>query len=234
MIVIPAIDIKGGKCVRLVKGDPDRATTYSDNPCEQAVLFEKLGAKLIHIVDLDGAFSGAPVNQSIVKNIKNTVNIPVEIGGGIRTLENAREYIESGIERIVIGTLALEKEFESFIQLYRDKIIVGIDARNGMVATKGWKESTSIDAVSFAKMLFDKGVKEIIFTDIDTDGMLQGPNIPSIKKFMNAVPGLSIIASGGVSSLKDITDLKETGVKGCIVGKAIYDGRISLAEALAI
>jgi len=237
MLIIPAIDIKNGKCVRLIQGDPDRETIYSNDPVAMARHFESAGARLIHVVDLDGAFEGHPVNQDTVLEIAANISIPIEIGGGIRNAESLEKYIESGIRRVILGTVVLEDEFSQLVSRYRESIIVGIDAKDSMVATHGWKKVSSVHAVDFIKELQKKGITEIIFTDISTDGMLTGPNYASLENILNEVEGVSLIASGGVSSIEDITRLSKIsrpGLKGCIVGKAIYDGRIDLHAALEL
>ncbi len=237
MLVIPAIDLKGGKCVRLRQGDPDQQTVYSDDPVAVAKKFEAEGAKLIHVVDLDGAFEGKPVHAEIVKKIAKSLAIPIEIGGGIRTKDAIEEYVGAGIRRVIIGTALLGNVFDSLFQAYKEYIIVGVDAKNSRVATHGWKEVTQVNAIEFLQQLHTKGVGEVIFTDIATDGMLSGPNIASMEKVLKEVPGLRLIASGGVSSMDDLVRLKALvplGLAGAIVGKAIYDGRINLADALRI
>ena len=239
MRVIPAIDLKNGKCVRLVQGDPDRETVYCDDPLAQARVFEDAGAKLIHVVDLDGAFAGLPINREIVKNIARSIKVPIEIGGGIRSTDVMKEYSDAGIGRFVVGTAALE-DFDLFTKMveeFGESIIAGVDTKSAKVATHGWKNVSGVSAVEFIRALHDHGVKEVIYTDIATDGMLTGPNYPSIRGILEAVPGLSLIASGGVGTLDDIRRLAEMeplGVTGCIVGKAVYDGRIKLTEAFAL
>jgi phosphoribosylformimino-5-aminoimidazole carboxamide ribotide isomerase len=239
MRVIPAIDLKNGKCVRLVQGDPDRETVYCDDPLAQARIFEQAGAKLIHVVDLDGAFAGLPVNREIVKNIAKNISIPIEIGGGIRSSEIMKEYADAGISRFVVGTAALE-DFSLFTKMvaeFGSSIIAGVDTKSAKVATHGWKNVSGVSAVEFIRELYDNGVKEVIYTDISTDGMLTGPNYGAIREILAAVKGVSLIASGGVGTLDDIRRLKELecdGVSGCIVGKAVYDGRIRLTEAFAL
>lgn len=235
MLVIPAIDLKGGKCVRLRQGDPDQQTVYSDDPVAMAKKFEDEGARLIHVVDLDGAFEGRPVHGAIVKKIAKSLSIPIEIGGGIRTKETIAEYVDAGIHRVIVGTAILGDEFASFFQSYKDYIVAGVDAKNSRVATHGWKEISNMDAIEFIRALYKKGMREVIFTDISTDGMLTGPNVASMKKVLKEVPGLRLIASGGVSTVDDLVRLKALvplGLVGAIVGKAIYDGRINLADAL--
>jgi phosphoribosylformimino-5-aminoimidazole carboxamide ribotide isomerase len=238
MIVIPAIDIKNGKCVRLIQGDPGRETVYSNDPVEQARTFERAGAKLIHVVDLDGAFAGLPVNVEMVKKIAAAVNIPIEIGGGIRSVETARLYYDAGIRRFVVGTAALEDydAFKGIMDNFGDFVIAGVDAKSAMVATQGWLNVSDVSAVGFISALLKNGVKEVIYTDISTDGMLKGPNLGAIDEILKNVPGIGLIASGGVGTMADIESLKpfeSAGLKGCIVGKAIYDGRIELTQALA-
>jgi len=235
MLIIPAIDIKNGKCVRLIQGDPKRETVYSDNPVSMAKSFEKIGAKLIHVVDLDGAFSGFPVNRDIVIEIAKSVSIQIEIGGGIRSLEAVEEYVSAGIKRVILGTVVIGKHFEEYTKRFQDNIIVGIDAKDSMIATHGWKNVSSKSAVEYIKELRATGIKEIIYTDIATDGMLTGPNYQSIENILKESEGISLIASGGVSSIEDIERLNEytlMGLKGCIVGKAIYDKRIDFREAV--
>ncbi len=237
MLVIPAIDIKEGKCVRLLQGDPQRKTIYSDDPVGQAKKFEATGAGLIHVVDLDGAFEGKPVNLDLVASIAAEVSVPIEIGGGIRSAETVRKYLDAGIRRIIIGSAILEKEFDEIIKESPECIIAGIDARDSMVATQGWREVTRVKATDLVDQVMQKGVREIIYTDIATDGMLSGPNMEACLMLLEQFPRLKLIASGGVSSLEDIEKLKELesrGLKGAIVGKAIYDGRVELKEVIKI
>lgn len=236
MLLIPAIDIKGGKCVRLLQGDPDRETVYSDDPAAMARRFESLGARLIHVVDLDGAFEGRPVNAAIVRKIAGAVSVPIEIGGGIRDEKTVEKYLEAGIKRIILGTAVLGDKKEALISRFAPNLIMGVDARNSMVATHGWKQVTGVRAVDFIRELASLGLKEVIYTDISTDGMLTGPNYGAFETLLKEVPGLNLIASGGVSVMEDLERLSELApgaLKGCIVGKAIYDGRIDLEKALA-
>ncbi|MGL4370280.1 MAG: 1-(5-phosphoribosyl)-5-[(5-phosphoribosylamino)methylideneamino]imidazole-4-carboxamide isomerase [Spirochaetota bacterium] len=239
MRIIPAIDIKNGKCVRLVQGDPDRETVYCDDPVVQAKIFADAGAKLIHVVDLDGAFAGLPVNCEIVKRIACEISVPIEIGGGIRTTDIMDEYSAAGIKRFIVGTAALENFdlFRDMVSRFGDSIIAGVDAKSAKVATRGWKNVSGVGAVEFIAALLDEGVKEVIYTDIATDGMLTGPNYAGIEEILDAVPGIRLIASGGIGSIDDIRRLKtleSKGVSGCIMGKAVYDGRIILTEALSL
>lgn len=239
MTVIPAIDIKNGRCVRLVQGDPGRETIYSNDPVDQARNFERAGARLIHVVDLDGAFTGLPVNAEIVKNIARTVSVPIEIGGGIRTTETIGNYYDAGIRRFIIGTAAIEDKavFIKMVEKYGESVITGVDAKSANVATHGWMNISDVSAVGFITALFKNGIKEVIYTDISTDGTLKGPNFQGISEILEKVPGIRLIASGGIGTIEDIKKLKtmeNKGVTGCIVGKAIYDGRIELTEALSI
>jgi phosphoribosylformimino-5-aminoimidazole carboxamide ribotide isomerase len=237
MLVIPAIDLRNGRCVRLVQGDPGRETVYSDDPLSVARLFESLGARLIHVVDLDGAFAGAPVNADLVLTMAGALSIPIEVGGGIRSAESIERYLRGGVRRIIIGSAALGPGFTGLVERYGNVIVAGVDARDSMVAVEGWKRTTGLRAVDFIKDLKKSGIGEIIYTDIATDGMLTGPNFDAFASILAGVPGISLIASGGVSSLQDIRRLGEmeaAGLKGCIVGKAIYDGRIDAREALSL
>ncbi|HOS40967.1 MAG TPA: 1-(5-phosphoribosyl)-5-[(5-phosphoribosylamino)methylideneamino]imidazole-4-carboxamide isomerase [Spirochaetota bacterium] len=235
MLVIPAIDLKNGRCVRLVQGDPDRETVYSDDPVSVARRFVDAGARLIHVVDLDGAFQGVPVNAGIVEEIARAVPIPIEIGGGIRSAQTIERYLKAGIGRVILGTAVIEGDFDALLAAYRDAIIVGLDARDGMVATRGWKAVSSLPVADCIDRLKEKGIKEIIFTDISTDGMLSGPNYTSLENVLSRAGAIAVIASGGISTLDDIRRLaayRDPAVKGCIVGKSIYDGRIDLADAI--
>ena len=194
-----------------------------------------MGARLIHVVDLDGAFSGSTVNFDLITRIAASVKIPIEVGGGIRSAGAVQRYIDAGITRVILGTAVLRPEFREIIEMHGRHIIAGIDARDSMVATHGWKNQSQINALDFIKELKNIGIREIIYTDISTDGMLTGPNFPSILRILDEAPGVELIASGGISSYDDIMKLKEysgRGLKGCILGKAIYDRRIDLREAL--
>ncbi len=234
MLVIPAIDLKGGNCVRLVQGDPDRETVYSGDPVAVAREFAALGALLIHVVDLDGAFQGAPVNHETVMEIANSVDIPIEIGGGIRNEGTVQMYLDAGIDRIIMGTAILQEESGSIIERFGDKIIAGVDARDSRVATHGWKNVTDVGALEFILHIRDRGLREFIYTDIATDGMLTGPNIWAYEEILSEVRDIRVVASGGISSLEDLDRLKhleDKGLKGCITGKAVYDGRLDLKSA---
>lgn len=236
MLIIPAIDIRGGKCVRLFQGDYNRETVYGDSPAEQAVRWEKEGAHIIHLVDLDGAKAKQPVNLDAVREICSAVHIPCELGGGIRTLEDARKAFDAGIYRIILGTVACEnpklaKEFVS--EFTAERVVVGIDARGGCVAVNGWLENSGVDAYELVLTLQDMGVTRFIYTDIATDGALSGPNCDAIAALCSRVPRCGVISSGGISSARDITALRELrkdNLEGVIVGKALYDGKTSYKE----
>jgi len=227
MRVIPAVDIKGGKAVRLTQGKADQETVYSDDPAEMAAHWDEQGAQLIHVVDLDGAFDGHPVNAELVKNIIYSSTVDIEVGGGIRSLEAIEAYINAGAYRVILGTIALQKpEFvKEACERFPGKILVGIDARDGLVAVKGWVEVSDRQATDLAAELEPFGVAGFIFTDISRDGMMQGPNIDSIRRFAGATQ-LPVIASGGVSRIEDalnLLELQAEGVDGMIIGKALYD-----------
>lgn len=237
MIVIPAIDIRAGRVVRLSQGEFSRQTVYSDSPVEMALKWESFGVGMIHIVDLDGALEGSSKNLAIVSDIARRVKAKIELGGGIRDEESIGRAIDAGVDKVVIGTKALDQKFlQSAAGRFRDNIVVGIDARDGMVHTKGWLLNTDITAVELAKRIGSTGIKTINYTDISKDGMLGGPNEDSLREIIRAT-GLNIIAAGGVSSIEDILKLKKLeagGLKGVIVGKALYEGKLDLAETIAI
>jgi phosphoribosylformimino-5-aminoimidazole carboxamide ribotide isomerase len=232
MLILPAIDLIDGKCVRLKQGDPKNRTIYSEDPVTQAEIFKEAGAKIIHIVDLDGAFEGSIANFKVIEKIINRIGNCIEIGGGIRSAVIIENYLSIGVKRCIVGTFALKEEFADVARDYKDTLIVGIDAKNGFVATHGWKRVTDTKALDFAKKMETYGISEFIYTDIATDGMLQGPNLIEISTMVKELPNSRVIASGGVSSIEDIQKLSEIqNLKGCIVGKAIYDKKLSLDEA---
>jgi phosphoribosylformimino-5-aminoimidazole carboxamide ribotide isomerase len=238
MIVIPAIDLKEGKCVRLEQGLMDKDTVFNDNPAAQARAWQDQGAELLHIVDLDGAFAGEPKNRAAIEAIIGAITIPAQLGGGIRDIGTIQAYLSLGLSRVIIGTAAQRNPelVREACDRFPGQIVVGIDAKNGMVAVQGWAEVTDITAVDLARKFEDCGVAAIIYTDISRDGMLQGPNLEATKSLAEAV-SIPIIASGGVSSLKDIENLmaiEASGVTGVITGKAVYTGAIKLAEAVAL
>jgi phosphoribosylformimino-5-aminoimidazole carboxamide ribotide isomerase len=236
-VIYPAIDIRGGKCVRLVQGDYGRETVYNDNPLEVAKSWEAQGGSYIHLVDLDGAKAGHPVNDELIGQIARSVQVPVQVGGGLRTLEDVQRLLALGVSRVIIGTAAIEDvEFtESVLATYGDKVAIGIDARNGYVATRGWLETSEVKAEELAKQLAAKGAETFIFTDISRDGMMQGPNVDAIVALAKA-SGRTVIASGGVTVQDDLLSLAahaNQGVGGAIVGKALYTGNIELAQAIS-
>ncbi|WP_207383629.1 1-(5-phosphoribosyl)-5-[(5-phosphoribosylamino)methylideneamino]imidazole-4-carboxamide isomerase [Paenibacillus solani] len=236
-IIYPAIDIRGGKCVRLVQGDYNQETIYNDNPLEVAKAWEEQGGKYIHLVDLDGAKAGHPVNDELIGRIASSVQVPVQVGGGLRTLADVERLLSLGVSRLIIGTAAIEDRVftEEVLGKYGDKVAIGIDARNGYVATRGWLETSEVQAEVLAKELAAKGAETFIFTDISRDGMMQGPNVEAIVSLAKA-SGRSVIASGGVTKLDDLLALSEhsgDGVGGAIVGKALYTGNIDLYEAIS-
>jgi phosphoribosylformimino-5-aminoimidazole carboxamide ribotide isomerase len=238
MIVIPAIDLKGGRCVRLEQGLMDRDTVFCDSPAEQALQWQRLGAEMLHIVDLDGAFAGEPRNRDSIGKIVKSVTIPTQLGGGIRDVATIAVYLELGIGRVILGTAAQKNPelVKEACRLFPGRIVVGIDAKNGKVAVQGWAEVTDMSAVELAKKFEGHGVSAIIYTDIARDGMLSGPNIEATRELAEAI-NVPVIASGGVSRLKDIEDLmgiEDSGVVGVITGKAIYTGAINLADAIAL
>ena len=232
--VYPAIDLKDGKCVRLYKGAMDAATVYSASPTEQAKSFVSEGATWLHVVDLDGAFNGAPANRTAVEAILKAVNIPVQLGGGIRSLKTMEFWLEAGLSRLILGTLAVKNPalVKEACRAFPGKIAVGVDARSGMVATEGWAETSEISIVNLAKRFEDVGVAAIIHTDIDRDGTLEGANVAASKALAGET-GIPVIVSGGVRDASDIKAVKEAGVlEGVITGKALYGGTLSLSDAL--
>jgi phosphoribosylformimino-5-aminoimidazole carboxamide ribotide isomerase len=238
MIVIPAIDLKDGKCVRLEQGLMERDTVFCDNPADQALEWQRQGAELLHIVDLDGAFAGEPKNRSAIEAIVAALAIPTQLGGGIRDIATIEAYLSLGIGRVILGTAAQRNPelVAEACRLFPGRIVVGIDAKNGMVAVQGWAEVTDITAVELARKFEGFGVAAIIYTDISRDGMMQGPNIAATRDLAEAI-AIPVIASGGVSSLADIENLlaiEASGVAGAITGKAIYTGAFRLADAIAL
>ena len=234
MILLPAIDMKDGCAVRLEKGDFNLKTVYSENPAEFALKFQDAGAGFIHLVDLDGALKGHSVNESAIKKITSSVDIPCELGGGIRSLEAIEYVLGLGVYRVILGTSAVQDpDFvtEAVEKFGSERIVVGIDAKNGRVATHGWESLSEYTAINLAKDMKERGVKTIIYTDISRDGMLTGPNINATKELSDKT-GLDIIASGGVSCMEDLEQLSEAGIYGSIIGKAYYEGRVDLEEAV--
>lgn len=236
MLIIPAIDIKDGKCVRLLQGRMDDETVYSDDPHAMALKWGRLGARLIHVIDLDGAFTKTPQNTESIRKILKTVNVPIQLGGGIRNEKTVHMYLEMGVKRVIIGTSAIKRpEFvKKVCKTYPDQIVVGIDARNGKVAIDGWTQTTPIEAIELAKEFEDCGVAAINFTDIHRDGMQSGPNLDATRQLAEAI-SIPVVASGGVSSIEDVKKLlplEAVGVGGVIIGKALYSGKLDLKAAL--
>ena len=239
MQIIPAIDLKDGRCVRLSQGQKDSATAYDDDPVEVAKRFAESGAEIIHVVDLDGAFNGQESsNRSIVKTIAEEVRVPIQFGGGLRTLSDVRQLIDGGISRVILGTVAIESvdTLKALIDHFGSKICVGIDARDGVVMTHGWEQSTNRSALDLARAVVKMGIQRIVYTDIKRDGMLTGPNIEQTIALARAT-GVQVTASGGISSLEDLERLREANeplVDSVIVGKALYERKFTLEEALNI
>lgn len=234
MNIIPAIDLIGGQAVRLMKGDYNKVTVYSNTPTEVAKRFQEQGAKFLHIVDLDGAKEGSAANFDTIRSIVDNTELSVEIGGGIRNMETVKKYVELGVDRVIIGTAAVtDPEFlAEAVKTYPDQIAVGIDIKDGMVAIKGWLEVSALSCFDFCQKVQNLGVKTIICTDISKDGMMAGTNRELYRELSNRFT-LNIIASGGVSSMEDIRVLSDMNLYGAIVGKAIYTGAIDLADAIA-
>lgn len=234
MKLYPAIDMKDGRCVRLQQGRFDQVKIYSDSPAEVAALWESKGASFLHLVDLDGALRGRSVNAECIRQIVRTVQIPTELGGGIRTLNDIEEVLELGVYRAIIGTKAVEDPDmlrQAVERFGAEHIVVGIDAKDGMVAVNGWEEVSQVSAMELALQMKEMGVKTIVYTDISRDGMLSGPNVEATKRLSDAT-GLDVVASGGVSCMEDLRKIHEAGIHGAIMGKSLYEGRIDLAEAV--
>ena len=235
MILYPAIDLKGGQCVRLLRGEMDAATVYGDDPGAQAASFEAAGCGWVHVVDLDGAFAGRAVNAAAVQSILKSVTVPVQLGGGIRDMAAIARWLDAGIRRVVLGTVALRDPdlVKAACRQYPERIAVGIDARGGKVAVEGWAETSEMTATDLALAFEDAGVAAIVFTDIDRDGAMQGPNLEATGALASLLT-TPVIASGGVSSLEDLVAIKALeadGVAGAIVGRALYDGRVEPGAA---
>ncbi len=239
MLIIPAIDLKDGKCVRLRQGRMEDDTVFDDKPVDVAQRWLDQGARRIHLVDLDGAFAGEPRNAQVVREVcEISGDVPVQIGGGIRSLETAQAYIDAGVRYLIIGTLAVKAPdfVDGLCQRFPDHVIVGLDANDGFVATEGWAEASTVTAVSLAQRFQDVGVSAIVYTDISRDGMMQGVNTEATAALADAV-NIPIIASGGVSTIADIDSLGKQmhrGISGAIVGRALYEGSLELAEAQAL
>lgn len=238
MIFFPAIDLKDGQCVRLLRGEMDRATVFNDDPGAQARAFVEQGCEWIHVVDLNGAFAGRPINADAVENILAGARVPVELGGGIRDMRTIEFWLEKGVRRVILGTAALTNPalVKEACRAFHSRVAVGVDAKDGMVATEGWAKVSDLPALELAKRFEDVGVSAIIFTDIARDGLMQGPNVDKTIELARAIT-IPVIASGGVSSLDDLRHLKKIGgtvLEGVISGRAVYDGAFTVREAVDV
>lgn len=235
MIIYPAVDVREGKCVRLTQGEFNKETVYSDNPVEMALRWEKMGAQYLHVVDLDGARTGKAQNIAVISEMAVKMGIPVQLGGGIRTIEMIETILCKGIERVILGTSAVKDPelVKRAVKTFENNVVIGIDAKDGMVAIEGWEKTSEFKAIEFARKMEDLGAKTIIYTDISRDGMLNGPNLKAMEDMAKAVK-IDIIASGGVGKLDDIKNLKEVGVSGVIVGRALYTGDVDLKQAIEV
>jgi phosphoribosylformimino-5-aminoimidazole carboxamide ribotide isomerase len=237
VILYPAIDLKGGQCVRLLRGDMNAATVFGDDPAAQAAAFQAAGCRWLHVVDLDGAFAGRPANAEAVAAILSRVTVPVQLGGGVRDMAAIEGWLSRGVARVILGTVAVRDPalVRDAARAFPGRVAVGVDAREGRVAVEGWAEATDLTALDLARRYEDAGVAALIYTDIERDGAMQGPNVEATAALARAV-SIPVIASGGVSSLDDLRALKACGAKldGAISGRALYDGRIGVAEAVAL
>ena len=238
MILFPAIDLKDGKCVRLLYGDMDKATVYGENPAEQAKTFEDAGFQWLHLVDLNGAVEGHPVNRAAVVEILREIDVPAQLGGGIRTIESISQWFDAGVSRVILGTVAVKEPglVKAACKQWPGKVAVGIDAREGMVAVDGWTKQSTVRALDLALRFEDAGVAAIIYTDIDRDGAMGGVNVDATVTLAQHLT-TPVIASGGVSSLDDLRELRPTeefGIIGAIVGRALYDGRVTVPDAISV
>ena len=251
MIILPAIDIKNGQCVRLYQGDYARVTTYDTDPVQVALRWQQAGASWLHVVDLDGAARGEPVNLALIAAIRAATSLHIEVGGGIRTLDHIERVLALGVERVILGTIALTDRalLENAVQRWGERIVVGLDARDGFVAISGWRETSAVRATTLAEELCTSGVRRFIYTDIARDGTLSGPNLPALQEMQmtlaspeisyshetsqNRLKPCSLIASGGVRSLDDVRNIVALDIEGVIIGKALYTGAIDLAKAIA-
>jgi len=233
MLIFPAIDILEGKVVRLSQGKFSSKTVYNDNPLSVAIQWQEEGAKFLHIVDLDGAKAGKPINLALIEKIAHAVRIPIQLGGGIRDINSLKMILDSGVERVILGSVVVQKPrfLSQACSQFGEKIVVGIDARYGLVSIAGWRETTTKKAIELAREVEASGARTIIFTDIGRDGMLTGCNIDGITEML-AVIKIPLIASGGISTIEEITKLKRLGLAGIIIGKAFYDGKLTLSEAM--
>src|SRR5699024_1950080 len=227
MIIFPAIDILDGQCVRLIQGDYNREKVYSNSPVDMAIQWEEKGAEFIHIVDLNGAKTGESINKKIIIDIANTVSVPVQVGGGIRSINTIKDYLENGVNRVIIGTAAINDQafLQEAVERFGEKVVVSIDAKNGYVATDGWTDTSDVSALDLIKKLEEVGLKTIVYTDIAKDGMLQGPNLTE-QQTINDATTMDVIASGGVTTKEDVENLRNLNMYGAIIGKDLYDGKL--------
>lgn len=235
MIIYPAIDIRGGRCVRLVEGDFDRETAFDADPVDAALRWAEAGAEWIHVVDLDGSVAGRPVNTDTIRRICAAVRVPVQLGGGLRSMADIDEAINLGANRVVLGTAAIRTPdlVEQAVDTWEDAVAIGLDARDGKLAVTGWLEQTDVDAIDVAVQFEQMGIEHLIFTDIRRDGTLRGPNIPALTALRARLSLAQVIASGGVGSIDDLLEIASSHIAGAIVGRALYDGRVDLAAAIA-
>ena len=233
MLIYPAIDLYEGKAVRLFQGDYAQMTVYREDPLEAALDFKNQGAAQMHVVDLEGAKKGTTSNISVIRRLKKESGLFVEVGGGIRTMETAAAYLEAGVDRIILGTAAVKDPvfLKALLAAYGERIAVGIDLKDGFVAIRGWTQTTALEAAAFTRQMAELGVKTVICTDIRKDGAMQGPNTQLYRK-LREIPGMRLIASGGVSGMEDIRSLRKLELYGAIIGKAYYEGKISISEAV--
>jgi len=234
MEIIPAIDIRDGKCVRLYQGDYERETIYSEDPVAMALHWQSLGAPRLHVVDLDGAKAGRPINLSVISDIVQRLNIPLELGGGIRDIDTIEQLLDNGVQRVILGTVAVEEPslVREACARYKERIVIGIDAAYGRVKTRGWRQKSAVTAIDLAKQMEAIGAERFIYTDIQRDGTLTGPNFESTAQFKASIDS-PVIASGGVATIEHILRLDRLGVEGAITGQALYTGKLDLEEAIA-
>ena len=240
MIILPAIDIKDSKCVRLYQGDFERLTTYDADPVQVAQRWQDAGASWLHVVDLDGALNGYSTNLEVIQRIRQAVSLQIEYGGGMRTLDAMQRMLDMGIDRIILGTIALTNSdlLREALQRWPERIVVGLDARDGRVAIAGWRQTSQVQATTLASELCTSGVQRFVYTDIARDGALRGPNLPALQAMQATIasisPGGSLIASGGIASIADLQAIAQLDIEGAIVGKALYNGAIDLAQAIQV
>ncbi|MDR1623062.1 MAG: 1-(5-phosphoribosyl)-5-[(5-phosphoribosylamino)methylideneamino]imidazole-4-carboxamide isomerase [Synergistaceae bacterium] len=235
MILFPAIDIRKGRCVRLIQGDFNRETIFAENPAEQALKWEKAGSSFIHVVDLDAAQKGTAGNEDAVVGILRAVSIPVQVGGGIRGIEDIEKKLSLGAARVILGTAAMKNPdlVKTAVRLYGERIVVGVDSKGGCVAVEGWGKTSAVESTAFCATMRDMGVRTVVYTDIAKDGTMTGPNLSATKKIVD-LGGIDVIASGGVASLSDLYALEKIGVCGAVVGKALYNGALDLKQAVDV